>query len=96
MGDGARMVQETQGRQSPARANADPAAIAPAEGFLARLPLWVPPLLLAIVATLAFSTGLSGGFVLDDELAISRNPVVQGEAPLIDAFRLAGARLDKP
>lgn len=60
----------------------------PAEPFPARIPLWIPPLLLAIVAALAFSAGLTGGFVLDDELAITRNPVVQGEAPLTDAFTL--------
>lgn len=60
----------------------------PADAPPSHFPLWIPPLVLAIVAALAFSAGLTGSFVLDDELAINRHPVVQGEVPLIDAFAL--------
>ncbi len=60
----------------------------PAKPPLARLPLWVPPVLLAILASLTFSAGLTGSFVLDDDSAAAQHPVVQGKTPLIDAFTL--------
>ena len=58
----------------------------PVEVLPPRIPSWLPPLVLAIVAAVAFSTGLPGGFVLDDEFAITGNPIVQGETPVIEAF----------
>jgi hypothetical protein len=53
-----------------------------------RLALWFLPLCLAILASLTFSTGLTGAFVLDDNVAITDHPVVQDKTPLADAFRL--------
>jgi hypothetical protein len=44
---------------------------------------------LVILASLAFFSGLTGTFVLDDKFAILRHPVVQGWAPLADVFRLS-------
>jgi hypothetical protein len=51
-------------------------------------PLWVPPVSLLLLASLTFCSGLTGTFVLDDKFAILQHPVVQGWAPLADAFRL--------
>src|SRR5450759_1716763 len=53
-----------------------------------RVPPWVTPVSLVILASLTLCSGLTGTFVLDDKFAILRNPVVQGWAPLADAFRL--------
>jgi hypothetical protein len=53
-------------------------------------------LLLSLLCLGTFAAGLTGGFVLDDNRAILGHPVVQGTAPLADAFRLNfwGERLD--
>ena len=48
----------------------------------------MPPLTLAVMAIVAFASGLTGSFVADDDYAIARNPVVQGEVSLTDAFTL--------
>jgi hypothetical protein len=44
-------------------------------------------LLLSLLCLESFAGGLSGGFVLDDKHAILEHPVVQGTAPLAEAFR---------
>ncbi|MEO6602109.1 MAG: glycosyltransferase family 39 protein, partial [Polyangiaceae bacterium] len=49
---------------------------------------WAPSLFLALLAVATFAAGLGGGFVLDDNYAVTGHPVVQGTAPLLDAFRL--------
>jgi hypothetical protein len=60
------------------------------------------PLLLHLVPLLcgavAFAAGLGGDFVLDDVLAIARNPVVNGEVPWWEAFARTfwGDPLDSP
>jgi len=66
--------------ETPARASLD--------ALSSKMSSWVPSLVLMILTVVAFSGGLTGGFVLDDDYAIARNPVVQGDAPLIDAFKL--------
>ena len=43
-------------------------------------------LALALLSAVPFVAGLRGGFVLDDNYAIVEHPVVQGTAPLLDAF----------
>lgn len=43
---------------------------------------WLP----IVIAIVAFASGLQGGFVLDDHLAIVANPVVNGELAWTDAF----------
>jgi hypothetical protein len=43
-------------------------------------------LFLALLSAVPFVAGLTGGFVLDDNYAIVRHPVVQGTAPLAEAF----------
>ena len=45
-------------------------------------------LLLALLCLGTFAGGLTGGFVLDDNLAIVGHPVVQGTASPLDAFSL--------
>ena len=45
-------------------------------------------LFLGLLCLGTFGAGLSGGFVLDDKLALLQHPVVQQTAPLADAFRL--------
>jgi hypothetical protein len=52
----------------------------------AKCPRWLPPLSLALLASLTFFSGLTGTFVLDDGPAIVQHPVVQAKAPLADAF----------
>lgn len=61
-----------------------------------RLAPWVPVLLLGLLALLTFASGLGGGLVLDDTHAIIQHPVVQGRAPLLEAFKLSfwGESLD--
>src|SRR4051812_45131080 len=73
---------------SPRRVDRQPLDPLRGEASPAGLPRWFPPALLVVMASLAFGAGLTGTFVLDDEQAITRNPVVQGEAPLSDAFPL--------
>ena len=51
--------------------------------------LWAQGLGLALLCVGSFAAGLAGGFVLDDAYAIVHHPVVQGTAPLLDAFRLS-------
>jgi protein O-mannosyl-transferase len=48
---------------------------------------WTQPALLGLLCVATFSAGLTGGFVLDDNLAILHHPVVDGAAPLVEAFR---------
>jgi len=50
---------------------------------------WAPGVLLGVLCLGSFVVGLRGGFVLDDAYAIVGHPVVQGTAPLLDAFRLS-------
>ena len=77
-------------REHYSRARMDSRPIDPAAAAAGALPggvrAWLPPLVLAIVAASTFCAGLTGAFVLDDERAITGNPVVQGEVPLTDAF----------
>jgi hypothetical protein len=49
--------------------------------------LWMQAALLALLCLGSFARGLSGGFVLDDKYSILRHSVVQGTAPLTEAFR---------
>jgi len=60
-------------------------------------PGWVAPLSLSLLALFTFSSGLSGGFVLDDKFAVLGHRVVQGFAPPLDAFSLNfwGGTLDQ-
>jgi hypothetical protein len=50
---------------------------------------WAPGVALGLLGFGAFASGIRGGFVLDDAYAIVGHPVVQGTAPLLDAFRLS-------
>ena len=50
--------------------------------------MWVPPVVLVILASLTFCAGLTANFVLDDGPAVLQHPVVQGKASLADAFTL--------
>ncbi|MFL5303565.1 MAG: ArnT family glycosyltransferase [Polyangia bacterium] len=50
---------------------------------------WVQGLVLGLLCVGAFAAGVSGGFVMDDGYAIVHHPVVQGTAPLLDAFKLS-------
>jgi len=50
---------------------------------------WAQGLLLGMLCAGAFATGIRGGFVMDDAHAITGHPVVQGTAPLLDAFKLS-------
>ena len=50
---------------------------------------WAPAVVLGVLCVAAFASGLRGGFVLDDTYAIVGHPVVQGTAPLLDAFHLS-------
>jgi Dolichyl-phosphate-mannose-protein mannosyltransferase len=43
-------------------------------------------LALALLSAAPFASGVRGAFVLDDKVAIVRNPVVQGTVPLLQAF----------
>jgi protein O-mannosyl-transferase len=47
---------------------------------------WAKAALLALLAAGAFAGSVPGGFVFDDESAIVENPVVNGAAPLYEAF----------
>ena len=47
------------------------------------------PWLVACAAALVFAASIGGGYVLDDAPALLRNPVVNGEAPLWQAFTRA-------
>ena len=49
---------------------------------------WMQALLLGLLCLGSFAAGLRGDFVLDDTYAILQHPVVQGTAPVADAFRL--------
>ncbi|HVT09940.1 MAG TPA: glycosyltransferase family 39 protein [Polyangia bacterium] len=50
---------------------------------------WVQGATLALLCVASFASGLGGGFVMDDGYAIVHHPVVQGTAPLLDAFKLS-------
>jgi len=50
---------------------------------------WGQRLLLAMLSVAAFAAGITGDFVFDDKNAIVGHPVVQGIAPLFDAFKLS-------